>query len=553
MTAQPPSIADFITDGSLIRLCEVIGRILGARVELRDHAGRVITALVEGRVAYRDAPAAIGAVAGGVGSPSPPPAPAEDFAAPLVVDSEVVGHIAITGPASADDGRRALLDRFIDLLARTVSEVCQRETDQRRRAEELQSLYKLSSLLVGAGAVGAMLEAGLREAASVLGADAGVVRLIDDESGELQVRARVGADGPGGPCEAPLDEGRDRAAMTGEVVCVENLAPAPGGGDGRAASGARAVASAGLMFQGRPQGVICLFWRDPRAFTQAERGLFQSIGQQLAAAVANARLLAVEADSRRVAAQVRLAADIQRRMLPRSAPALPSLDVDARYVPCFELGGDFYDIFDLGGHLGVVVGDVSGKGVAAALLMAHVRASLRAHARDLYDLDEVMARTNQALCRDTLSNEFATIFYGVIDPKTLRLTYCNAGHEPPLVVRRPGDGPATFANISELATGGMVVGVDPEQRYQRGSFDMRPGDVMLVYTDGLADAMSFDNQKFGKRRIRQALLDILAVDPGAPAKRIAQHVHWEMRRFAGLNTRTDDTTIVVVRAGGAAV
>src|SRR6185369_8574133 len=110
--------------------------------------------------------------------------------------------------------------------------------------------------------------------------------------------------------------------------------------------------------------------------------------------------------------------DVQKRMLPREAPNIPPFEVAARYVPSFELGGDFYDFIDLGApgsnNMGIAVGDVVGKGIAASLLMASVRSSLRAFAQDVYDIDEIMRRVNGALVRDTLSNEFATLWYGVL-------------------------------------------------------------------------------------------------------------------------------------------
>ena len=161
---------------------------------------------------------------------------------------------------------------------------------------------------------------------------------------------------------------------------------------------------------------------------------------------------------------MRLAADVQRRLLPSEPPRIAGLDTAARYLSSLDLGGDFYDLIDLGGHLGFAVGDVVGKGLPAALLMASVRATLRAHAADLYDLDEIIARVNAALTRDSRPEEFTTVFYGVIDPASRRLTYCNAGHDPPVVFRRAGDedGGATRV-VATLDAGGMVVGVDAAQ------------------------------------------------------------------------------------------
>ncbi len=542
----PRSITDFITDGSLMRLCEAASALIGVRLELHDHVGRLVTP--------RETPGAFELVEdewfeGGEASPL---STSTRFAAPILVEQEAIGHVVADFDSEISEQRRALVERLSTLLATTVAEVCERAVSQRRRAEELQALYRLSSMLVGAVSVDGMLSAGLELALETLGMDAGVVRLLSEESDTLELRASSGLEKQDSRLFVDREEYHaiDRAALSGEVVCIE---PGRRGGEVEInpvlrERGFEGLISTGLNFRGRALGVLCLYGKHARRFSSAERGLLQSISQHLAAALANARLLEVEAEAARVNDQVRLAADVQRRMLPEAPPEHPRLDIAARFTPCFELGGDFYDFFDAGGgHLGLVVADVVGKGVAAALLMSHVRATLRAHALNVYNIDEVISHTNRALARDTLSNEFATLFYGVIDPDNLRFTYCNAGHEPPFVVHRPDGRAPSHSCLSVLDAGGMVLGVDEGQRYQLASCDLAPGDILFAYTDGLAEAMNFERERFGTPRVRRAVLDILNERPDASAKLIAHHAHWEMRRFAGLNKRFDDTTIVAIR------
>jgi hypothetical protein len=144
-----------------------------------------------------------------------------------------------------------------------------------------------------------------------------------------------------------------------------------------------------------------------------------------------------------------------------------------------------------------------------------VRASLRAHVQEVYDLDEVVSRVNQALWGDTRENEFASLWYGVIDPAKLRLTYCSAGHEPPFVVHMPKGKPPTEANISELSVGGMVVGIDPAQRYQRAVFDLRPRDLIVVTEQELALDLAADAAQRGRGQnaFRSAAASHVDVDP----------------------------------------
>lgn len=545
MPTDDLSITDFLTDGSLIRLCESAERLTGLPVTLLDRDGQAVVRGGGDRV-YAVVPAAEAAA----------PGCAPPHSAPLIVSGRRIGAIAVdTARDHVDPSLRRGAVRFIDNLAATVAEVCQGQADLRRRVGELGALYRLSSMLVGATTVDAVLEAAVDAAVRLTGADAGSVRTLDEDRGVLQLRASVGLSDSyiAAAGALPADRLCDARALAGEVVVTPDIRRQPGvlHGDALDLEGLTGMASVGLVFRGRTLGLLRLYTRSPMSLDDEDREVVQSIAQQIAAGVANARLLQAEADARRVRRQLELAADVQRRMLPRELPKTPGLDLAARFDPSFEVGGDFYDIFCYGGRTALALGDVVGKGVAAALLASAVRATIRAHTHDIAEVDEVMALTNQALCRDTLVNEFATIFLGVVDPAALRLAYCNAGHEPPIVVRVPAHRAPTTADLDELPVGGMAPGVDPSQRYQQGVYDLEPGDAVLIYSDGLPDAMNFQGEKFGKRRVRRALLDALTLDPDAGAERIADHILWERRRFTGLAQQTDDTTIVVARVAPA--
>src|SRR5204863_7721598 len=181
-----------------------------------------------------------------------------------------------------------------------------------------------------------------------------------------------------------------------------------------------------------------------------EIDLLKAIAAQCAAAIENARLLAETREAEALEKQVRMAVDVQQRLVPQKPPTLPGIDLAAVYVPCFELGGDLFDFIPLPyDNVGLVIADVSGKGIPASLIMATVRAALRAQVDNVYYLYEIMRRVNTMLVRDTKTSEFVTLFYGVLDARNRRLTYSNAGHPPPLLLR---DG-----KITELSTDNMVL------------------------------------------------------------------------------------------------
>lgn len=536
------SIADFLTDGSLAALCAELSGLTGMRVQLRDRDNRVIVPRK------------------GQGWDFESATTQPVVSVPLRLGEERIGALTLgDGEPTLPQDARERLEGVLALLARTATELVQHESSLRHKVRELAALTRMGSLLVRAAGPEHVLEVTLELALNVLGLDAGSIVLfredpdggITDLEEDLLLKASRNLSPQWLDNPNPLSRDRlfDRMAIAGKMAVAEDIESDERilVRDEALAEGLRAAIHVGLLFNQRALGVIRLYSRRPRAFSDEDRRLLASLAQHAAAACEQSRLALIEREDQRVQRQLQLAADVQRRMLPRGVPSTPSLDVAARYIPSFELGGDFYDFIELSGHVGVAIGDVVGKGVAAALLMASVRASLRAHTREVYDIDEVVVRVNQALCRDTRDNEFASLWYGVIDPVRLRLTYSSAGHEPPLIIRVPRHRPPTPADVDELHAGGMVVGIDPSQRYQRAVFDLKPRDVIVAYTDGVTDTVNFARERFGKKRCRQAVLDALTQDPEAGAAAIVERVLWELRQFAGLAPRPDDTTILALR------
>jgi serine phosphatase RsbU (regulator of sigma subunit) len=293
--------------------------------------------------------------------------------------------------------------------------------------------------------------------------------------------------------------------------------------------------SVGMRYKGRPIGVLRVYTDAEQAFSPLKIDLLKAVASQAAAAIENARLLSETLAAHALEKQVQMAAEVQHRMIPQTPPQIPGVDLAAVYVPCFELGGDFYDFISLQeDNIGLAIADVAGKGVPASLSMAAVRAALRAQVDNVYYLYEVVQRINLMVCRDTPPGEFVTLFYGVLDARNKRFTYCNAGHPPGLILR---DGA-----IIELAGDNLVLGVDPAEQYHQSIVDLRSGDILLLYTDGLPDAMNFQQETFG----RQRLLDAFKTG-GASAEEVAQHILWELRKFVGMAKRTDDVTMIVAR------
>lgn len=576
-------LRDFLTDGSIAALCDELARLAVTPIWLRDQSGEAIVPVwSEVEPAGQGAGASANSVAGHPWSIVSEPGARqrafellgleddglnEAYAVPLRISTGVLGALVACLPRrimsaradSPDAQRLHSIRRTLLLLASSVCDVCEAQVSLRRRVLELDALYRLSSLLTAAKDVSELLQIALDLAVQVIGVDAGSIALLD-EHGPSDAALRqpiIGASRNLSPAWTSFTgrfsrEGILRlSALRGEIVHVEDLLTDPRIQDVERIrrEGVRGMLSTGLLDHAKPIGLIRLYTRTPRIFSEAEGELLRAIAEHSARALSNARLRALREQDEVTNRQVRLAADVQRRMLPRVLPKVPRLDLAAHYAPSFDLGGDFYDFLELGGNLGILIGDVVGKGVAAALLMSAVRASLRAHAQDVYHIDEVLSRVNKALARDTLDNEFATVWYGVVDPHSLRLTYCGAGHDWPLLIRVPSDRLVEDRDVQRLTADGMALGIDPAQKYPKGMFQLQPNDVLVAFTDGLHDARNFEGKRFGGTRLRKALIDLLSAEPDASAARITDGLIAQLRQFTGLSSRTDDVTMVVVRVG----
>ncbi len=469
-----------------------------------------------------------------------------EFTGPAGAQLWLVARGLDAGTGVSRDAVRSLL-QSIATLGTTLS---QREDQLAHRIAELKAVYQISGALSGIGDLESILQCALRLAIEVMDVKAGSIRLFNPATDELVLRASVNlsekyfAKGPIFAHESELDT----RSLAGEVVYVEDLST-----DERIRfpdlvrdEGLCSFLSTGLIFRGKPVGVMRLYTGELRRFSEFDRNLMRASAQQVATAIANTRLIEDQRSAREVKRQVDLASNVQRRMLPQRMPVVPGLDVAARCIPSLELGGDFYDFIDLGRNLGISLGDVVGKGVPAALLMASVRASLRAHATDIYDINEIMARSNRALVDDTHEHEFATVWYGVIDMKALRLTYTNAGHDPPFVFR-PHLRDKPDEAFRDLRAGGPVLGIDRTAAYEKGLFDLMPGDVLVIYSDGLTDAQNYDRQRYGRERLCRAVTQSFELVGEATASLILNHILWDVRRFVGLNPQYDDITLVVTR------
>ncbi len=287
--------------------------------------------------------------------------------------------------------------------------------------------------------------------------------------------------------------------------------------------------------------------RSEEPYSGSDLRLLKSVASQTALALSNAQLTSAIADEvarrEKLNREIEIAREVQERLFPQRLPEIAGLDYFGRCRTALGVGGDYYDFLALpDGKLGVALGDVSGKGIAAALTMASLQASLRADAmRAGDDLAGLIARVNNMLYDASTEDRYATLFYAQFDPASRLLTYVNAGHCPPILLRSSSAG----RQIERLdKAGGTVVGLVPDVPYDQAQVALCPGDLLVIYTDGFSEAMSPHLEEWGDQRLLAAVKSCATL----PAKDAITKILQATDAFASGAPQSDDMTLVILRA-----
>jgi serine phosphatase RsbU (regulator of sigma subunit) len=412
----------------------------------------------------------------------------------------------------------------------------------KEQIERNEQIYQITTLVAGRFTLQEVLDKLAEAAVKITGLKACSIRLLDEEAGDLKMRSTYGlSEEYRSKGVVTKDDPVIKAAFAGQAVVLDDMQD-----DDRVAfkeatikEGLVGQLTVAMKFRDKPIGVLRLYSGKPVHFEDDDIDLARAISSQCAVAITNARLYAEAIEADRITEQVRLAGLIQRRMIPDKAPKIPGLDIAAAYIPCFDVGGDFYDFLKLGENkIGIAIADVIGKGVPAAIMTSSFRGALRAYSECDCSPDALLKtvrRLNRMACDECRSGEFISLFYGVLDAEKRTISYCNCGHEPPALLR---DG-----IITDLNKGGIVLGVLPRAEYQSETLQLKEDDCLLFYTDGLIDAVNFDGDTWGRDR----LLKILGKWAKDSAEQVIKNVLLYRRRFVGLARQVDDTSMVVVR------
>jgi len=469
-------------------------------------------------------------------------------------------HIVTTVP------RRMLLERLVPVFIRLAAltafvvvvvllfalmagrAVAAQKQEARRRIES-GALYQISRAMLEISSLETLLDHITTQAKDLLEAEGCTIALVDDLAQELVFRFVKGespeAEAQLQDLHLPLDVGvvgwvvRNR-----EAVLVSDAASDPRFSEqADRLTGLTTVSliCAPLIVGDRAIGAIELVNKKRHPFSQSDLNLLSTLAGTVALAIEKAQLQEELKEQERLKRELEIAHSVQAQLLPKAMPRVPGYDFFGTSEPAHETGGDFYDLIPVGeNQWGLVIADVADKGLGAALFMAICKSLLWATAREIISPQAALERLNDLILEVSESDLFVTVFYGVLDVAQGRLVYCVAGHNPPVFYQ------AAERKFTELRTPGMALGVRPGLTLQEASLSLAAGDLLLLYTDGVTEALNPQRELFGKERLRQ----VLAAQVNGSAQRTVKAILQAVREFAQGETQFDDITLLVVRKVG---
>ena len=294
-----------------------------------------------------------------------------------------------------------------------------------------------------------------------------------------------------------------------------------------------------MQIQNETQGYIFLGDKiTKQPYLESDLEFLQTLGNVAIISLENARLFIETLEKQKLEEEMALARDIQARLLPKTMPDLSNILLHGINVPSKQVGGDYFDIINIDSNcLGITIADVSGKGMGAALLMSNLQASLQSLVKENYSLDKLVGRINNVIYQNTDPEKYITFFYGQLDKKTLTFDYVNAGHNPPYLLHKDG-------TMDELSTGGIILGMMPDMPYEIGACQLKKGDMLMLYTDGVTETMTLEDEEYEETRLINFLTRTgLSKKP----EEINNDLILELEQFADGAPQSDDITILTLQ------
>ena len=425
--------------------------------------------------------------------------------------------------------------------ARTLS-----DTAPKREASEQSDLLALIGKVGVTLLASATLDETLKQVASLVfeavPADRCLIMLRDEETDELKARVAQHKKGANG---GQVGEIRISRAITEEVVGQgKSVLASDVQHDPRFMSstvtlqGVRSVLAVPLGVGETNFGII--YADSPIAesrFTEDHLKVLTTLASVAAIRVEHARLMEERLERESMDRELQLAREIQQRFQPTAPPQIPGYELQGISFPSYEIGGDYYDFIEReDGRVVIALGDVSGKGTSAALLMSSLHAAIHAQVSSHHSIAETIEAVNRYLANNIPSNRFVTLFYAELDPQTGALSFLNAGHNPPLLVHANDE-------VEHLSAGGLPLGIQPDAVFREGRTQLQPGDALIVYSDGVSETQNPEGEEFGAVR----LYEVVARNLDSTAASLRDKIESALTKFARGTPAGDDITLVIVK------
>jgi phosphoserine phosphatase RsbU/P len=426
--------------------------------------------------------------------------------------------------AAANDPLTLLLASALK-SCRLKAELKEQQFQVNYRVVELEALYDVGLAVASTLDLDRLSEEILLRAVSLLDARRGALYILED--GRYRLDRTFGGEA------APWFLGDDaglRGFLSDGGEAPAHLLP-----------GTRYLLGVPIEVESGPRGLIAVGDKESRRgvgpFLASDRRTLSLFANQAALALENARLHLQALEKERLEREMHLAAQIQRQILPKGAPVVPGFELTGWYRPARQVGGDYYDLLrHEDGRVGLVVGDVSGKGMPAALMVSTLHSGLRLLLDQRGFGPGMLERLNRHIVESSAANKFITLLLTELTPETGELQYLNAGHNPGILLRRGGA-------VEELSPGGVPLGLMPGARFRGGLVTLAPGDLVCLYSDGITEAASPDDEEFGMAR----LTDVLRAAQGLPLEQVVEAIVQAVGELSQGLPQGDDQTVVLLR------
>ena len=442
--------------------------------------------------------------------------------------------------ASGDRTTSGLLEAIEGARTKPEEVASTAVTPKAKQGDLLALISKVGITLLASATLNETLEQIVSLVFESVPADRCLIMMRDEGSEDLRVavarlRDRAGEVGEIRVSRNVLDE----VVMRGKSVLTSDAQHDPRFATGTVVlQGVRSVLAVPLGVADKVFGII--YADSPIAegrFTEDHLKVLTTLASVAAIRVENARLVEARLERERMERELALASEIQQRFQPTAPPIVEGYELQGISFPCYEIGGDYYDFIEReDGRLVIALGDVSGKGTAAALLMSSLHAAIHAQSASHDSLVATISAVNRYLADNIPANRFVTLFYAELDPMPGTLSFLNAGHNPPLIIHAAG-------TVEQLASGGLPLGIKRDAEYREGRTQLQPGDVLVIYSDGVTEAVSPTGEEFGATR----LYEVVSRNIEASAAGIRDRIESSLTKFAQGTSAADDITLVIVK------